>query len=80
MPKAKVSITVEQAVLRKAMALGRGKSRSEVFESALTQWVRSRSRGALDREIERYYASLTDEERREDARWSKLGDETLRRV
>jgi hypothetical protein len=79
MAKAKVSVTVEEGVLRRALALARGKTRSEVFERALEQWVRARGRERLDREIERYYTSLTDEERREGDRWAVLGDETMRR-
>jgi len=80
MPKAKVSVTLEVKLLQSAMKLARGRTRSDVVQSALAQWVRLRSREQLDREIEVYYGSLSDAERHEDERWAGLGEETLRRA
>jgi len=46
-------------------------TRSEVFEHALTAWVRRRGQAELDRAIERYYRSLTAAERRVRRGWGE---------
>jgi len=78
MAKAKVSVTIEERLLRRALDLGRGKTRSAVIEGALAQWVRSRRKQRLDDEVERYYAELSAAERDEDERWARMGDEAFR--
>jgi len=77
--KAKVSVTVDRTLLREVDRLAGEMTRSEVFEHALTAWVRRRRQAELDRAIERYYRSLTAAERREHDEWASLGDEAVRR-
>jgi hypothetical protein len=50
--------------------MARGASRSEVFEEALTTWLRSRRREKLEEELEFYYRSLDAAEREEDSAWA----------
>ena len=76
--KAKVSVTVDRTLLREVDRLAGRMTRSEVFEHALTAWVRRRGQAELDRAIERYYLSLTAAERRENDEWASLGDEAVR--
>lgn len=73
MPKAKVSVTVEDSLLRQVDRMARGASRSEVFE--LTRWLRNRRRERLEEEIELYYRSLGAAEREEDSAWAELSGE-----
>ena len=80
MPKAKLSVTVDKGLLEKAMRIARGRPRSEIVESALSEWVGERRRRILDAEIARYYASLSQEELEEDKSWARLGDDGLRRA
>ena len=77
MPKAKVSVTVEDSLLRQVDRMARGASRSEVFEDALASWLRSRRRERLEEEIELYYRSLGAAEREEDAAWAELSGRLL---
>lgn len=77
--KAKVSISVDQTLLRKADRLAGRMTRSQVFEHALAAWVRRRGQAELDQAIERYYRSLTVAERREDDEWVSLADDVVRR-
>ena len=77
--KAKVSVTVDQTLLREVDRLAGRMTRSQVFEHALAAWVRRRGQAELDQAIERYYRSLTAAERREDDSWASLGDEVVRR-
>ena len=77
--KAKVSVSVDRALLREADRLSGRMTRSQIFEHALAAWVRRRRNAELDQAIERYYRSLSAAERREDGDWTSLGDEMMRR-
>lgn len=77
MPKAKVSVTVDQALLRECDRLAGAESRSELFEQALRGWLRSARRKRLEEEVERYYGSLSGTDRAEDAGWAGLAYRTL---
>lgn len=78
MPKAKLSVTVDKPLLERAMRIGGKRSRSEIIESALAEWVRTRRRASIEGEVERYYSELDAEERAEDERWARHGDAPLR--
>ena len=80
MPKTKISVTVEQSLIRECDRLSPGTSRSEAVEKALAVWLRERRRQSLEDEIERYYVSLSEKERKEDSRWADLGSRSLRDV
>jgi len=77
--KVKVSVTIERDLLRKVERLSEHKSRSEVFEHALSAWVRQRARVALHQATEAYYLARSAEEREEDQRWAGVGDEAIRK-
>jgi metal-responsive CopG/Arc/MetJ family transcriptional regulator len=77
MSKAKVSVTVDRALLRQCDRLARGASRSQVFEQALQGWLRSARQRSLEEEVGRYYASLSQAERAEDAEWAGLAARVL---
>jgi metal-responsive CopG/Arc/MetJ family transcriptional regulator len=77
MPKTKVSVTVEGSLLRQVDRMARGANRSEVFEEALTRWLRNRRRERLEEELELYYLSLDAAEREEDSAWAELSGRWL---
>ena len=76
--KVKVSVTIDRALLKEAERLSDDESRSELFERALTAWVRREARIALDHAIESYYRTRTADERNEDEHWAALGDDAVR--
>ena len=76
--KRKVSVTVPEDLLEEVDRLAGALSRSAIFEQALVSWLRQRRQADLDHAIERYYHSLNQDERAEDAAWAALGDETVR--
>ena len=47
-------------------------SRSRLIEDALRKWHKDQKRLELERRIEEYYLSLSNEERKEDRQWSKI--------
>jgi metal-responsive CopG/Arc/MetJ family transcriptional regulator len=77
--KVKVSVTIERDLLKQVERLSKHGSRSQVFERALSAWVRNRARLALDEAIESYYRSRAADEREEDERWADLGDDAIRK-
>ena len=77
MPKARVSVTVDRVLLRRCDRVAQGASRSQVFEQALASWLRDRRQATLEAEIERYYSSLSAEERAEDSAWAGLASRVL---
>jgi len=77
MPKTKISVTVEGALLLQVERMAGGASRSEVVESALASWLRNRRREKLEEEIELYYGSLAAAELEEDAGWAELSGRLL---
>ena len=80
MPKTKISVTVESSLVEECDRQSRGVSRSEMVESALAAWLRQRRRRSLEEETERYYASLSTRERKEDSRWAGLAGRALGEV
>ena len=76
--KKKVSVTVQEDLLEEVDRLAGTLSRSAVFEEALASWLRQRRQVGLERAIERYYRSLNQEERTEDAEGAALSDDTVR--
>ncbi len=77
MPKARVSVTVEGALLQQVDQMARGASRSEVVSDALGGWLLNQRRERLEEEVELYYRSLGPAEREEDAAWAEFSGQTL---
>ena len=77
MAKAKISVTVDEALLDACYRLAPKSSRSEIVQAALTRWLRDRRRRTLEDDVERYYGSLGEDERAEDARWASAGARAL---
>jgi len=72
MPKAKVSVTIEQSVLERVDRFSAGKSRSEIVERALKRWLNERRRLKLEEQIAAYYADRQEEDSVEDREWAEL--------
>jgi metal-responsive CopG/Arc/MetJ family transcriptional regulator len=77
--KTKISVMVDDTLLREVDKLAHGRKRSEVFENALAAWVRRHRQVQLDQAIEAYYRTQSARERGEDQSWAALGDEAVRR-
>jgi metal-responsive CopG/Arc/MetJ family transcriptional regulator len=77
--KTKISVMVDDTLLREVDKLAHGRKRSEVFGNALAAWVRRHRQVQLDQAIEAYYRTQDARERGEDQSWAALGDEAVRR-
>ncbi len=50
----------------------KARSRSQLIEDILHKWHKEQKRKDLERQIEEYYLSLSNEEREEDRQWSEI--------
>lgn len=80
MAKIKITVTVEQSLIRECDRFSAGSSRSKVVEKALVAWLEERRRLGLEEEIERYYCSLPPSEIAEDREWADLATRSLSRI
>jgi metal-responsive CopG/Arc/MetJ family transcriptional regulator len=55
-------------------------SRSRLVEKAIRQWLRIEAQRELERQTEKYYRTLSEDERREDKKWTKVAARSARRL
>jgi metal-responsive CopG/Arc/MetJ family transcriptional regulator len=77
MAKARVSVTVDRVLLRRCERVARGASRSQVFEQALSRWLRDSRQKTLEEDVERYYSALGEADVAEDSAWAGLASRVL---
>ena len=53
-------------------------SRSQLIEEALIKWCNEQKRHRIEKEIEAYYLSLSDQELQEDRQWSQTATEAAK--
>ncbi|GAB4416912.1 MAG: hypothetical protein OHK0032_12930 [Thermodesulfovibrionales bacterium] len=80
--KEKITITISGDVVGEIdkIAEERKAPRSKVMEEILKDWLLNFRKRAIEREIEKYYLSLTDNEKKEDKRWTAVASESAKRT
>ena len=58
----------------------KSRSRSQLIEDVLSKWQIEQKRRQLESQVEKYYLSLSDEERKEDRQWSQIAAESARHL
>ena len=58
----------------------KSRSRSQLIEDVLSKWQIEQKKRQLESQIEKYYLSLSDEERKEDRQWSQIAAESARHL
>ena len=79
--KTKLTVTISGTVVNEVdkIASGQGTPRSQVMEEALRDWLLKSKKKAIEKEIEAYYLSLTETEKKEDRAWTKIAAESAKR-
>ncbi len=72
MAKVKVSVTIEESVLKGVDRVSNGTSRSEIVERALKGWLNDHRRRALEEQVAAYYRSRSADEEADDRDWAEL--------
>jgi len=80
--KAKLTITISSDVASKIdeIAKEKGAPRSQVMEEMLRDWLLKSKKREIEKNIEAYYLSLTETEKKEDRKWTKIATESARRT
>ncbi len=80
--KAKLTVTISGDVVNEIdeIAKEKGTPRSQVMEEALRDWLVRSKKKAIEKDIEAYYLSLTDKEKKEDREWTKIAAESAERA
>lgn len=72
MGKTKISVTIDESVVKRVDRLATGVSRSEIVERALKRWLVESRRKRNEDAIAAYYADRSEEDRREDEEWAEV--------
>ena len=80
--KSKLTVTISGDVVDEidVIAKEKGAPRSQVMEEALRYWLRQSRKQAIEKDIEAYYLSRTEKEKKEDSEWVKTTTESARRT
>jgi metal-responsive CopG/Arc/MetJ family transcriptional regulator len=80
--KSKLTVTISGDVVNEidVIAKEKGAPRSQVMEEALRYWLRQSRKQAIEKDIEAYYLSRTEKEKKEDSEWVKTTTESARRT
>ncbi len=54
----------------------KSRSRSQLIEDVLRSWLKEQKKRKLESEIEQYYLSLSDGERKEDQEWTDIATQS----
>ena len=80
--KAKLTVTISGDVVNKIdeIAKEKGTPRSQVMEDMLRDSLLKSKKRAIEKDIEAYYLSLTEKEKKEDGEWTKIAAESAKRT
>ncbi|MGH7962705.1 MAG: ribbon-helix-helix domain-containing protein [Candidatus Binatia bacterium] len=80
--KTKITVTLSPEVVHQLDAFSAAplaRSRSQLVEEALREWLERQVQSEIERQTEEYYRSLPPAEQEEDQQWSALTSETAKR-
>lgn len=80
--KMKMTVTISGDIAGEIDKIARKEKtpRSQVMEEMLRDSLLKVKKRAIERDIEAYYLSLTEKEKKEDREWSKLAEESAKRT
>ena len=80
--KTKLTVTISGDVVNEIdeIAKGKGTPRSQVMEEMLRDSLLKSKKRAIEKDIEAYYLSLSEKEKRGDREWTKIAAESAKRT
>jgi metal-responsive CopG/Arc/MetJ family transcriptional regulator len=80
--KTKLTVTISGDVVNEIdeIAKGKGTPRSQVMEEMLRDSLLKSKKRAIEKDIEAYYLSLSEKEKKEDREWTKIAEESAKRT
>ena len=80
--KTKLTVTISGDVVNKIdkIAKEKGSPRSQIMEEMLRDSLLKSKKRAIEKDIESYYLSLSEKEKKEDREWTKIAEESAKRI
>ena len=80
--KIKMTVTISGDVASEIDKIARKKKspRSQVMEEMLRDGLLKSKKRAIEKDIEAYYLSLTEKEKKEDREWAKVAEESAKKT
>ena len=80
--KAKLTVTISTDLVNEIDEIAKGKKapRSQVMEEMLRDSLQASRKRAVEKDIEAYYLSLTEQEKEEDREWTQIAAESAKRT
>lgn len=80
--KAKLTVTISGDVVNEIdeIAKEKGTPRSQIMEKMLRDWLLKSKKREIEKDIEAYYLSLSEKERKEDREWTRIVAESAKRT
>jgi metal-responsive CopG/Arc/MetJ family transcriptional regulator len=81
--KVKVTASLDAQLVKdldKFLKESKSRSRSQLIEDVLRKWQIEQKKRQLESQVEEYYLSLSDEERKEDRQWSEIAAQSARHL
>jgi len=80
--KTKLTVTISGDVVNEIdeIAKEKGTPRSQIMEEMLRDSLLESKKRAIERDIEAYYLSLSEKEKKEDREWTKIAEESAKRT
>jgi metal-responsive CopG/Arc/MetJ family transcriptional regulator len=80
--KAKLTVTISGDVVNEIDEIAKEKRipRSQAIEEMLRDWLLKSKKREIEKDIETYYLSLTEKEKKEDREWARIAAESAKRT
>ena len=80
--KTKLTVTISGDVVNEIDEIAKGKRtpRSQIMEEMLRDSLMKSKKRAIESEIEAYYLSLSEKEKKEDREWTKIAAKSAKRT
>jgi metal-responsive CopG/Arc/MetJ family transcriptional regulator len=80
--KTKLTVTISGDVVNEIdeIAKEKGTPRSQIMEEMLRDSLLKTKKRAIEKDIEAYYLSLSEKEKKEDREWTKIAEESAKRT
>ncbi len=80
--KTKLTVTISGDLVNEIdeIAKGKGTPRSQVMEEMLRDSLQEFKKRAIEKDIEAYYLSLSEKEKKEDREWARVATESAKRT
>jgi len=81
--KVKVTATIDPDIIDAIdsyLKKTKNRSRSKFIEDILRSWYMEQKRTEIEKKMEKYYLSLSEDEKKEDKEWTKIAAESLKNL